>query len=106
VADVLEKQDVAYKESAAQVEANFLLRVQPERRQHQDDEHYKKKSEYFSNESCKQNILHNQANVMFVVVLFSLSSLCFGITRPLTYGAEPFMRGCQLCSHSRTSQQF
>jgi hypothetical protein len=24
----------------------------------------------------------------------------------LTYGAEPFLRGCQLCSHSRTSQHF
>jgi hypothetical protein len=24
----------------------------------------------------------------------------------LTYGAEPFLRSCQLCSHSRTSQHF
>jgi hypothetical protein len=24
----------------------------------------------------------------------------------LTYGAEPFIRSCQLCSHSRTSQHF
>jgi hypothetical protein len=24
----------------------------------------------------------------------------------LTYGAEPFLRSCQLCSHSRTSKHF
>jgi hypothetical protein len=24
----------------------------------------------------------------------------------LTYGAEPFLRSCQLCSHSGNSQQF
>jgi hypothetical protein len=24
----------------------------------------------------------------------------------LTYGAEPFLRSCQLCSHSRSSQHF
>jgi hypothetical protein len=24
----------------------------------------------------------------------------------LTYGSEPFLRGCKLCSHSRTSQNF
>jgi hypothetical protein len=24
----------------------------------------------------------------------------------LTYGAEPFLRSCKLCSHSRTSQDF
>jgi hypothetical protein len=24
----------------------------------------------------------------------------------LTHGAEPFLRSCQLCSHSRTSQRF
>jgi hypothetical protein len=26
--------------------------------------------------------------------------------RDLTYGAEPFLRSCQLCSHSGTSQHF
>jgi hypothetical protein len=26
--------------------------------------------------------------------------------RGLTYGAEPFLRSCQLCSHSENSQQF
>jgi hypothetical protein len=28
------------------------------------------------------------------------------IYQPLTHGAEPFLRSCQLCSHSRTSQHF
>jgi hypothetical protein len=28
------------------------------------------------------------------------------LTYLLTYGAEPFLRSCQLCSHSRTSQHF
>jgi hypothetical protein len=28
------------------------------------------------------------------------------LTYLLTYGAEPFLRNCQLCSHSRTSQRF
>jgi hypothetical protein len=28
------------------------------------------------------------------------------ITYLLTYGAEPFLRSCQLCSHSRASQHF
>jgi hypothetical protein len=28
------------------------------------------------------------------------------LTYLLTYGAEPFLRNCQLCSHSRTSQHF
>jgi hypothetical protein len=28
------------------------------------------------------------------------------ITPLLTYGAEPFLRSCQLCSHLRNSQQF
>jgi hypothetical protein len=29
-----------------------------------------------------------------------------GVTHLLTYGAEPFLRSCQLCSHSGTSQHF
>jgi hypothetical protein len=28
------------------------------------------------------------------------------ITHSLTHGAEPFLRSCQLCSHSRTSRRF
>jgi hypothetical protein len=28
------------------------------------------------------------------------------MTYLLTYGAEPFLRSCQLCSHSGTSQYF
>jgi hypothetical protein len=28
------------------------------------------------------------------------------VTYLLTHGAEPFLRNCQLCSHSRTSQRF
>jgi hypothetical protein len=28
------------------------------------------------------------------------------LTYLLTYGAEPFLRSCQLCSHSENSQQF
>jgi hypothetical protein len=28
------------------------------------------------------------------------------LTHSLTHGAEPFLRSCQLCSHSRTSQHF
>jgi hypothetical protein len=28
------------------------------------------------------------------------------LTHSLTHGAEPFLRSCQLCSHSRTSQRF
>jgi hypothetical protein len=28
------------------------------------------------------------------------------ITHSLTHGAEPFLRSCQLCSYSRTSQHF
>jgi hypothetical protein len=28
------------------------------------------------------------------------------LTYLLTYGAEPFLRSCQLCSHSGTSQHF
>jgi hypothetical protein len=28
------------------------------------------------------------------------------ITYLLTHGAEPFLRSCQLCSYSRTSQHF
>jgi hypothetical protein len=32
--------------------------------------------------------------------------LYHSITHSLTHRAEPFLRSCQLCSHSRTSQQF
>jgi hypothetical protein len=28
------------------------------------------------------------------------------ITHSLTYGAEPFLKSCQMCSYSRTSQHF
>jgi hypothetical protein len=28
------------------------------------------------------------------------------LTHSLTYGTEPLLRSCQLCSHSRTSQHF
>jgi hypothetical protein len=28
------------------------------------------------------------------------------LTHSLTHGAEPFLRNCQLCSHSRTPQRF
>jgi hypothetical protein len=35
----------------------------------------------------------------FLVYYLSLACL-------LTYGAEPFLRSCQLCNHSRTSQHF
>jgi hypothetical protein len=28
------------------------------------------------------------------------------LTHSLTHGAEPFLRSCQLCSHSRNSQRF
>jgi hypothetical protein len=28
------------------------------------------------------------------------------LTYLLTYGAEPYLRSCQLCSHSRNSQNF
>jgi hypothetical protein len=31
---------------------------------------------------------------------------CISITYLLTYGAESFLRSCQLCSHSGNSQQF
>jgi hypothetical protein len=30
----------------------------------------------------------------------------YSLTHSLTHGAEPFLRNCQLCSHSRTSQHF
>jgi hypothetical protein len=44
------------------------------------------------------------------VTLLSRSSLRLAETRYstylLTYGAEPFLRSCQLCSYSRTSQHF
>jgi hypothetical protein len=30
----------------------------------------------------------------------------FIVTHSLTHGAEPFLRSCQLCSHSRSSQHF
>jgi hypothetical protein len=36
---------------------------------------------------------------------FFLLELCKG-QGILTYGAEPFLRSCQFCSHSRTSQHF
>jgi hypothetical protein len=32
--------------------------------------------------------------------------ICCSWTHSLTYGAEPFLRSCQLCSHSRNSQNF
>jgi hypothetical protein len=35
---------------------------------------------------------------------FNSDSFCSIIE--LTYGAEPFLRSCKLCSHSRTSQHF
>jgi hypothetical protein len=39
--------------------------------------------------------------------VISLSTKCFVfICYLLTYVAEPFLRSCQLCSHSRTSQHF
>jgi hypothetical protein len=38
VANVAEMEDVAYKESAAKIEANIVC-VQPERRQRQDEEY-------------------------------------------------------------------
>jgi hypothetical protein len=41
--------------------------------------------------------------------LCNVSGVCTVNTLPcysLTHGAEPFLRSCQLCSHSRTSQHF
>jgi hypothetical protein len=32
--------------------------------------------------------------------------LTHSLTHSLTHGAEPFLRSCQLCSYSRTSQHF
>jgi hypothetical protein len=39
---------------------------------------------------------------------YLLQILCWvlSITHSLTHGAEPFLRSCQLCSHSRNSQHF
>jgi hypothetical protein len=44
-----------------------------------------------------------------VFVLLRPKSLCTPVlifTHSLTHGAEPFLRSCQLCSHSRNSQRF
>jgi hypothetical protein len=41
----------------------------------------------------------------FVVQYKLFVLLSFPITYLLTYGAEPFLRSCQLCSHSENSQQ-
>jgi hypothetical protein len=49
-----------------------------------------------------------------VVVMLNLKNTAFRSVIPftladtylLTYGAEPFLRSCQLCSHSGTSQHF
>jgi hypothetical protein len=32
--------------------------------------------------------------------------ILYWVTHSLTHGAEPFLRSCQLCSHSRNSQNF
>jgi hypothetical protein len=42
----------------------------------------------------------------FRIVCFYLTILSYLLTYSLTYGAEPFLRSCQLCSYSRTSQHF
>jgi hypothetical protein len=36
----------------------------------------------------------------------AVEKLTHSLTHSLTHGAEPFLRSCQLCTHSRTSQRF
>jgi hypothetical protein len=47
---------------------------------------------------------------VYIVVEFLAQTLpgllCLLPDYLLTYGAKPFLRSCQLCSHSRTSQHF
>jgi hypothetical protein len=57
-------------------------------------------------------VAHQQFNMYkkFIVVddyiiIIILSSSCSS-SELLTYGAEPFLRSCKLCSYSRTSQHF
>jgi hypothetical protein len=49
-------------------------------------------------EPCLCHVMWNSAPYSY----FNTSTL----THPLTHGAEAFLRSCQLCSHSRTSQHF
>jgi hypothetical protein len=52
--------------------------------------------------------LHSPMRFHVVVLTLNLLSIFSWLINfiLLTYGAEPFLRSCQLCIHSRTSQHF
>jgi hypothetical protein len=50
--------------------------------------------------------LHSSPSVFYICPFsFGISSSTL-VTHSLTHGAEPFLRSCQLCTYSRTSQHF
>jgi hypothetical protein len=54
-------------------------------------------------------LIRKRHYVLFLIPVFTVQSwysLPSIILHSLTHGAEPFLRSCQLCSHSRTSQHF
>jgi hypothetical protein len=49
---------------------------------------------------------HIVSNPLFLIKSTNWHFTYQSLTHSLTHGAEPFLRNCQLCSHSRTSQCF
>jgi hypothetical protein len=59
-------------------------------------------------DSCLRQTVYVNGAINFLPCTRETTGLKLLHYRPflLTYGAEPFFRSCQLCSHSRTSQHF
>jgi hypothetical protein len=52
------------------------------------------------------NIVSIKIIMNFNLDYLTISSVFVHLTHSLSHRAEPFLRSCQLCSHSRTSQHF
>jgi hypothetical protein len=61
---------------------------------------------YSSGQSSKCHFCCIYLFVNGSLICFVLCFVCRKLSNLLTYGVEPFLRSCQLCSHSKTSQHF
>jgi hypothetical protein len=72
---------------------------------------YWKLSSYATKNNIRQLNFEVESNTFVILYWYRMETLhylhyYFERTYLLTYGAEPFLRSCQLYSHSRTSQHF